>query len=116
MCLTSYMKDSVEDVWKELRNEKKKKTKADFTQIVKRLINVLPEGRIESGTKWLEESRDYILSDWGAARLRLQRKDGVVGSSTEGHVEPCTVIKDEFQANGMEQKRSRKYGVVRQIK
>lgn len=31
-------------------------------------------------------AREYILSNWTAAKLRLGRKDGVIGSSTEGHV------------------------------
>lgn len=46
----------------------------------------LPQERRESGTRRLEESRDYILSNWGAAKLRLLHKEGVKGSSTEGHV------------------------------
>ena len=32
------------------------------------------------------DSRDYILSNWTAARLRLLHKEGIVGCSTEGHV------------------------------
>ena len=84
--LTSHMKDSTGDALDELRKAIRKGTKADLCEIVERLKNALPEESIESGTKRLEQSRDYILENWGAARLRLLHKDGVIGSSTEGHV------------------------------
>lgn len=84
--LTSHMKDSTDDARKELCDAIRRKTKADFTEIVERLEDALPEGSRASGTRRLEESRDYILSNWNAARLRLLHKDGVKGSSTEGHV------------------------------
>ena len=86
MRLTSHMKDSTEDAWKELCDAIKRKTKEDFIEIADRLIDALPAEKTESGTKRIKESRDYILSNWGAARLRLLRKEGVIGSSTEGHV------------------------------
>ena len=86
MRLTSHMKDSTEDAWKELCDAIKRKTKEDFIEIADRLIDALPAEKTESGTKRIKESRDYILSNWGAARLRLLRKEGVMGSSTEGHV------------------------------
>ena len=34
----------------------------------------------------MEEAKDYILSNWSAAKIRLKHKEGVKGSSTEGHV------------------------------
>lgn len=34
----------------------------------------------------MEEAKTYILSNWTAAKIRLKHKDGVKGSSTEGHV------------------------------
>jgi len=80
------MKDSTEDARKELCDAIRKQTKADFTEIVERLKDALPPENMESGTRRLEESRDYILSNWSAARLRLLHKNGVTGSSTEGHV------------------------------
>ena len=86
MRMTSHMKDSTEDAWKELCDAIKRKAKEDFIGIADRLIDALPAEKTESGTKRIKESRDYILSNWGAARLRLLRKDGVIGSSTEGHV------------------------------
>ncbi len=84
--LTSHMKDSTDDAQRELREAIRKKTKAEFCEIVERLKDALPEGQIESGTERLEASRDYILSNWSAARMRLLHKDRVIGSSTEGHV------------------------------
>ena len=86
MRLTSHMKDSTADAWKELKDAIKRGTKADFIEITERLIDALPPEKTESGTRRIKESRDYILSNWGAARIRLLRKEGVIGSSTEGHV------------------------------
>ena len=40
----------------------------------------------EIGIKRITEAKEYILSNCTAARLRLQHKEGVKGSSTEGHV------------------------------
>lgn len=84
--LISHMKDSADDAYRELGRAIRRGTKEDFCKIVERLKNALPEESVESGTRRLEESRHYILENWGAARLRLMHKDGVTGSSTEGHV------------------------------
>lgn len=84
--LTSHMKDSTDDARKELYDAIRKRTKADFIEIVECLKDYLPQERRESGIRRLEESRDYILSNWSAAKLRLLRREGVKGSSTEGHV------------------------------
>lgn len=84
--LTSHMKDSTGDALRELRRAIRYGTKTELCEIVERLKNALPEGSTEAGVRRLEQSRDYILENWGAARLRLRHKDGVIGSSTEGHV------------------------------
>ena len=34
----------------------------------------------------MEEGKAYLLNNWTAARVRLLRKNGVKGSSTESHV------------------------------
>ena len=86
MKMISHMKDSADDALRELRKAIRNGTKADLVEVVERLKNALPEERIESGTMRLEQNRDYILNNWGAARIRLLRKEGVIGSSTEGHV------------------------------
>lgn len=84
--LTSHMKDSADDARKELCSAICRGTKEEFSGIVERLKDALPPESAGTGNKRLEESRDYILSNWSAARLRLLHKDGVTGSSTEGHV------------------------------
>jgi hypothetical protein len=40
----------------------------------------------ETGVKKIREAREYILSNWTAAKLRINHQDGLKGSSTEGHV------------------------------
>lgn len=81
--LTSHMKDSCKDAADELRVAIRSKNKEDFKVLVERLEGYL-EG--ETGTKRMNEAREYILSNWTAAKLRLKHKEGVKGSSTEGHV------------------------------
>ena len=77
------MKDSKEDAKDELRDAIRNKNKNDFEEIVQRIEGCL-EG--ETGMKRIAEAKEYILSNWTAAKLRLRHKDGVKGSSTEGHV------------------------------
>ena len=81
--LTSHMKDSKTDAADELRTTIRSKTKADFVELVEKLEGYLTE---EVGKKRMEEAKTYILSNWTAAKIRLKHKDGVKGSSTEGHV------------------------------
>ena len=81
--LTSHMKDSREDAKKELIHAIKYEKKSDFEAIVERLKDCL---QTETGIKRIEKSKEYILSNWTAARLRLTGKEGVIGCSAEGHV------------------------------
>jgi len=81
--LTSHMKDSRTDAADELRKAIRSKTKREFNELVDHLEGYL-EG--ETGLKRMEEARKYIQSNWMSAKLRLQHKDGIKGSSTEGHV------------------------------
>ena len=81
--LTSHMKDTREDAKKELIHAIKYEKKSDFEAIVERLKDCL---ETETGIKRIEKSKEYILSNWTAARLRLTRKEGVIGCSAEGHV------------------------------
>jgi hypothetical protein len=81
--LTSHMRDSREDAAEELRNAIRSKNKKDFEELVDKLEGYL-EG--DTGIKRMEEAKGYILSNWTAAKLRLKHKEGVKGSSTEGHV------------------------------
>ena len=81
--LTSHMKDSEADARSELYKTICKGTKAQFAQLAWRLKDLLPE---TANTERFEESRNYILDNWTAAKLRLRKTEGKVGSSTEGHV------------------------------
>ena len=113
MRLTSHMKDSTEDAWKEICEAIRRKTKADFNEIVERLLAALPPEKIENGTKRIEESRAYILSNWGGARLRLLRKDGVIGSSTEGHVSHVLASRMSSRPMGWSRKGASKMAQLR---
>ena len=81
--LTSHMKDRREDAANELRTAIRSKTKKDFEEIVDCLEGCLEN---EIGIRRIAEAKEYILSNWTAAKLRLRHQDGVKGSSTEGHV------------------------------
>lgn len=81
--LTSHMKDSREDAANELREAIRSKRKREFEEIVDRLEGCL---ETEVGFTRITEAKEYILSNWMAAKLRLRHQDGVKGSSTEGHV------------------------------
>lgn len=79
--LTSHMRDSREDAAKELRAVIRSQTRKEFDALVDHL-----EEYPDAGIERMEEAREYILSNWSAAVRRLKHKDGIVGSSTEGHV------------------------------
>ena len=81
--MTRHLKDSQWDGIQELRSVVKYGKKADFEIEVERLLGYAKtEGEIDR----INEGKKYILSNWGAAKLRLQRPEAIVGSSTEGHV------------------------------
>ena len=81
--LTSHMKDSREDAADKLRTAIRSKSKKEFEEIVERIEGCLEN---ETGIKRIVDAKEYILSNWTAAKLRLRHQDGVKGSSTEGHV------------------------------
>lgn len=81
--LTSHMKDSRENACNEVRTAIRSKTKKEFIEIVDRLEECL---KAETGSKRIADAKEYILSNWTAAKQRLKHKDGIKGSSTEGHV------------------------------
>ncbi len=81
--MTSHMKDSREDAMNELRFAIRSKTKQDFEEIAYKLEDCLER---EEGLERIATAKEYILSNWTAAKLRLRHQDGVIGSSTEGHV------------------------------
>ena len=81
--LTSHMKDSRWDAADELRRIIRRGTKKEFKELADCLKGYLQK---EENVRRIDEAAEYILSNWTAARLRLRHKEGVVGSSTEGHV------------------------------
>ena len=81
--LTSHMKDSQWDVKNELKDIIRNKSKQEFEEFSDMIAEYLEN---EAGLSRIREARAYILSNWKAARLRLNHAEGVRGSSTEGHV------------------------------
>jgi len=49
-------------------------TKEDFTHWIKKIDEY---EETEAGHKRIKESADYLLSNWNAARTRVQKRDGV---------------------------------------
>lgn len=94
--LTSHMKDSRDEAAEELRTAIRSRTKTEFEELVNKLEGYLEGDR---GIKRMEEAREYILSNWMAAKNRLERRDGVIGSSTEGHV--SHVLSDRMSSRPM---------------
>ena len=81
--LTSHMKDSQWDIKNELRDIIRNKSRREFEEFSDMIAEYLEN---EAGLSRIREARAYILSNWKAARLRLNHAEGVKGSSTEGHV------------------------------
>lgn len=81
--LTRHMRDRQEDATNQLRKTIQSGTKAQFVEQVKQLEGYFTGN---GGRTRMEEAKRYILSNWTAAKIRLKQKDGVKGSSTEGHV------------------------------
>ena len=82
--LTSHMLDSTDDARKEICDAIRNDDREEFKAVTERLKDALKNP--ETGEKRINESRDYILNNWMSARVRLKHDDGVIGSSTEGHV------------------------------
>ena len=58
-------------------------TKKAFEEKIEKLKKEISH---PNGKKRIEEGKAYLLNNWTAAKLRLLRKNGVKGSSTESHV------------------------------
>ena len=81
--LTKHLKDSEFDAAKELYDCIRYESKEEFQDIVERLKWC---NATEKDLKRINEAAAYIGSNWTAAKLRLRKKEGVVGCSAEGHV------------------------------
>lgn len=81
--LANHMLDDKTEVRAELHRIICNKTKQAFVEYTWELQKYLTK---DSDLARFEASRDYILNNWSAARYRLKKTEGKVGSSTEGHV------------------------------
>lgn len=80
--MTSHLYDSADDGKLTLRESIKEDSKAEFRKVVEQI----KESAKEEDLKRIEEGEKYITGNWRAAKIRMQKKVGVIGSSTEGHV------------------------------
>ena len=83
--MTSHLRDSSEDARDMLRDTIRKGTKEDFNELCDRIYDYADDDD-DGARNRVEKGRTYILNNWTPAKIRLQRKAGVLGSSTEGHV------------------------------
>ena len=95
--LCFHMKDSADDVSVKLHGIIRNGTKREFREILEILKGYFPD---EEPTKRFLESGEYILSNWTAARYRLKKVEGVIGSSTEGHVSHVLAFRMSTRAMG----------------
>ena len=96
-CLCTHMKDSGDDVSGELHKIIMNGTRQEFQEMLERLKGYFPN---EEPTQRFQESGEYILSNWAAAKYRLKKVEGVVGSSTEGHVSHVLSFRMSTRAMG----------------
>ena len=81
--MTSHLYDSAEDGRDLLRDAICKGTREDFQNAVALISSQTEDEKIH---KRIKEGANYFLSNWMASKIRLKKNNGVVGSSTEGHV------------------------------
>lgn len=81
--ISGNFKSKQEEVEKELIGMIRKKTKKEFEDKIKELKEEIDS---VSRKRRIEEGAKYLLGNWSVARVRLVRKEGVIGSSTESHV------------------------------
>ena len=81
--MTSHLFDSVDDGKELLKRAMRYGTRPEFQIATERIANVSDDEAVQNRVRMASK---FILDNWTAARLRLQRREGVVGSSTEGHV------------------------------
>ncbi len=81
--MTAHMLDSADDARKELIRTIRDGRKSDFGALAEKLTEY---GESNGECRRIADSANYILSNWSAAKIRLQWDDGVIGCSAEGHV------------------------------
>lgn len=80
--VSHHKKEEREEAIKQLRQVIAGQTKEAFKNLVEE-----QKGYIKGchGANRIDMTAEYLLSNWEAAKLRLKRKEGIVGSSTESH-------------------------------
>mgnify|MGYP002626817083 CR=1 FL=1 len=81
--ITGHMLDSQQDARNKLCKVIRKGSKEDFQKEVEGLKGYTESGKAQER---IQQAADYILENWGAAKKRLWKKDGVLACSAEGHV------------------------------
>lgn len=81
--ITGHMLDSQQDARNELCKVIRKGNKEDFQKEVEKLKGYTENEKIQER---IQKAAEYILENWGAAKKRLWKKDGVLACSAEGHV------------------------------
>ena len=81
--LTSHMLADKERAKEQLRGILRWGVKETFHKKVDELEGYVKD---EPGLERMEKAREYIVSNWAAAKVRLRHKEGVKGCSAEGHV------------------------------
>ncbi len=80
--MTSHLYDSADEGKLVLRDSIRNDTKAGFRKEVQRIREYAKEEDLNR----IAEGEKYITGNWMAAKIRMQKRKGVVGSSTEGHI------------------------------
>ena len=80
---TSHLLDSQGDATKAVKDTIRDETKAEFEVL---MDEILEYAETEACARRILETKEYILSNWMAAKIRLRDRDTVIGSSTECHV------------------------------
>ena len=81
--MTGHMLDSQYDARNRLCKVIRSGSKADFQ---KEIENLKSYAEKETVKETIQHAGDYVLRNWGAAKKRLWKKDGVLACSAEGHV------------------------------
>ena len=92
LCFRKKEKETEEELVKIICHGSKKEFEEKIEEFKKEIT-------YPSGKKRMEEGKIYLLNNWTAARLRLLRRNGVRGSSTEGHV--SHILSDRMSSRPM---------------
>lgn len=80
--MTSHLYDSADDGKRILQEAIRDDTKEGFKREVERIRGYAEAKDLDR----IKEGEKYIMGNWMAAKIRMQKKGGVIGSSTEGHI------------------------------